>query len=210
MQQDLLNPEFCSWRSSTPRSQASWPASGRGDNRGRAKNNRAPGGQSATSEKRGRAGPAGREPEGGTEDHARENDASGSWLSCGDGGGHADARPAECRHFGLIPTTAHGVLSPRRSTKPGLPKLTFAVAAQGWESVFAPCGSGSNLPLRLWDGSYERRSRPWRSGSMRQCRPEPRHGKAGASGGRGDLPRRRGHGICLPMRTFRCSAGCGS
>ena len=26
------------------------------------------------------------------------------------------------------------------------------------------------------DGTHERRSRPWRSGSMRQCRPEPCHG----------------------------------
>jgi hypothetical protein len=55
---------------------------------------------------------------------------------------------------------------------------TFPISARGRSLPLA--GQGLVLPLRVLDGSYERRCRPWRSGSMRQCRPEPCHGNAGA------------------------------
>jgi uncharacterized protein len=69
-------------------------------------------------------------------------------------------------------------------------------------------GQGLIFPPGPMDGSYERRSRTWRSRSVRQCRAEPCHRQAGASASRRDLPCSRRHGICLPLRAFRCPAGC--
>lgn len=107
----------------------------------------------------------------------------------------------ECRLRGEAASSAYGA------------RLTCATGSagdirRGAELVLAPCGSRFSLCADLVDECHERRCRPWRSGSMCQCRSSSRHWQTRAPPSGRDLPCSGGHGVCLPLRAFRCLARC--
>jgi hypothetical protein len=119
---------------------------------------------------------------------------------------HFETRTAPALHSGPWPSGSRASGRSGTSTQPRAPVSTTAPRASRLRvrsangdadhSACGPLASGDHQGpkstpdsrcdrVRNWDGSVcrdsmdgsnERRRRPWRSGSMRQCRPKPCHG----------------------------------